>query len=369
MMTSARKRSGFTLIELLVVIAIIGVLVSLLLPAVQQAREAARRSQCRNNLKQLSLAVHNYMDSNTCTPLHMHRIASDYAGGNGRAGGKSWYCGLLPYVDQSAAYNRLNFSDGEGWNAFAAGTSTQMQVSRVRISMFICPSESVTNAVQGIGAANFSYVGNAGRPRNILLPGQAPTAGATLGPSPGTISMSRMTPGGPYSDRWRSATNRSFAMRDVTDGTSNTALFSESLISNGSQENTDRRRNLCYTNSAMVEQYDVYADAVVRDGLTNPQNWGDWTQYKGHSWMYSDSWQKHVYAHLMPPNTISLAAYSSDTFRCHEGDGAIAASSDHTGGVHLAMMDGSVRFVSNSIALPIWWAIGTKSGGETVGEF
>ena len=367
--TTTRRRNGFTLIELLVVIAIIAVLIALLLPAVQQAREAARRTQCRNNLKQLGLAFHNYISAYRMTPLHEFRAASDYAGGNGSAGYKSWYCGILPYVDQAPLYNMLNFSSGEGWGAFAAGTSPQMQVSRVQVAAFKCPSESQVNATQGINSANFNYLANAGRPRNLLKPGDPSTGAAAPPPSKGIISMSRMTPGGPYSSNWRSTTNQAFSIDSITDGTSNTAMLSESMVSNGSTKNQDNRRNLCYTNSAMIEQYDAYMDAVVRDGLSGAINWGDWTQYKGLSWMYSDAWEKHVYAHLFPPNTVNIAAYSSDTFRCYEGDGGITASSEHVGGVHVAMMDGSVRFVSNSIDLGVWWATGTKAEGEIIGEF
>jgi prepilin-type N-terminal cleavage/methylation domain-containing protein len=362
------RRRGFTLIELLVVIAIIAILIALLLPAVQQAREAARRTQCRNHLKQLGLAFHNYADTYDATPLHQHRMASDYSGGNGRAGNKSWYCAILPYVDQAPLFNQINFSDGEGWSSFAAGTSPSMQVSRVRIPYFQCPSESVVNTADGIPAANFNYLANAGRPRNLLMPGQASTGAAAPPRSRGIISMSRMTPGGPYSANWRQTTNNAFRLRDITDGTSNTAMLTESLVSGG-DTNVDKRRNLSYTPSAMIEQYDVYIDAVVRDGLANAVNWPAWTRYKGHSWMYSDSWQKHVYGHVFPPNTVNIASYSTDVFRCHEGDGAITASSQHVGGVHVTMMDGSVRFVSNNLDTPLWWALGTKADGERLGEF
>src|SRR5262245_61610043 len=98
--SSSGRTRGFTLIELLVVIAIIAVLIALLLPAVQAAREAARRAQCTNNLKQITLAIANYVDVNNVTPLHAFRYAGDGNATNGTAGCHSWYCGIAPYLDQ-----------------------------------------------------------------------------------------------------------------------------------------------------------------------------------------------------------------------------------------------------------------------------
>ncbi|QDV48046.1 DUF1559 domain-containing protein [Gimesia fumaroli] len=368
---SKQNRTGFTLIELLVVIAIIAILIALLLPAVQQAREAARRSQCKNNLKQLCIAIHNYHDTYLRTPLHMHRGSDDYDGAaNGGSGNLSWYVGLLPYVDRANIYNQIPFETsglGDSWSGIANNTSVLGGLARVEIPLFKCPSESVVNTV--VSTANFSYVANAGRPRNLLFPGQPSTGGAAPPASKGIISISRMNQSGPYSDNWRATTNASFGFSDIKDGLSNTAALSESLVNDGSGNHPDRRRNLYYTNSAMIEQYDAYIDQVVSDGLSGYLNWSDWSQYKGHSWLYTDSWQKHVYTHVFPPNTISIPSYASDTFRCHEGDSGITPSSDHTGGVHVAMMDGAVRFISNSIDLNTWWALGTKNQREVVGEF
>jgi prepilin-type N-terminal cleavage/methylation domain-containing protein len=364
-----RIRRGFTLIELLVVIAIIGVLIALLLPAVQQAREAARRAQCKNNLKQITLALHNYMDANNgYTPLHMHRGAYDYGKGlSGLAGNKSWCCSLLPYIEQSQLFNAINFDYSDGYGGLVTGVNGT--VHRTKVATFLCPDESVENRSTSIdfpgwSTPNFNYVANAGRPRNLLDPGAPSTHAASPPPSKGIISQSRMAVAGPYSPNWMASTNKSFKNSDITDGLSRTAAFSESLVSDGSQQMKDERRNLHYTNSALEEQYDAHIDDVVRDALHGMINWGPWTEYKGQSWAYTDAWQKHVYAHVLPPNAPPLMTYYSDTFRCHEGDGAMNPTSDHPGGVHVSLMDGSVTFVSDTVALPIWWAMGTKANNE-----
>ena len=155
-------------------------------------------------------------------------------------------------------------------------------------------------------------------------------------------------------------------LASITDGTSNTAAVSESLINDGSGKSNDRRRLLNYTNAALVEKTDVAALAVVQDGLAKPVNWQPWSIYKGHTWGYTDAWQKHVYAHLLPPNSAPIITYATNTFRCSEGDGAMNPTSQHPGGVNVGMMDGSVRFIKNTIGLEPWWALGTRGRGEIV---
>ena len=153
-------RRGFTLIELLVVIAIIAVLIALLLPAVQQAREAARRTQCRNNLHQIALAMHNYHDAHACFP------PGRITGGSNDCPAHSWLTPLLPFVDEVAVYNAYNFDhDSANWiGSCGSGTSGAVNSTAVRsaLAQFVCPSQPGDPPLDNLGARKGSYVGNFG---------------------------------------------------------------------------------------------------------------------------------------------------------------------------------------------------------------
>lgn len=371
-MNRSRKRRGFTLIELLVVIAIIAVLIALLLPAVQAAREAARRAQCTNNLKQLGLAIANYADLHGVTPLHEYRYAQEQGDtSHGYSGCHSWLAAILPFMEQSATYNALNFSYTSEW-ASITGPGADWTANKSSINTFLCPSDGVINNCSGDTSAvvplgNFNYVGNTGHPRNVLLPGDPPTNG-NVPYLTGIISMARMyaQQGSCASPAYAATTNVVVTLSSITDGLSTTAAVSESLMNDGSGNSSDPRRNLNYTNAALVEQIDVPALLVVQDGLANYVNWQPWSIYKGLTWSYTDAWERHVYAHLLPPNAPPINTYYSDTFRCSEGDSAMNPTSNHPGGVNVAFMDGSVHFIKNSINLQTWWFLGTRGGGEVI---
>jgi prepilin-type N-terminal cleavage/methylation domain-containing protein/prepilin-type processing-associated H-X9-DG protein len=377
---TAAKRShrpeGFTLIELLVVIAIIAVLIALLLPAVQSAREAARRAQCVNNLKQITLAIANYVDINSTTPLHEYRYAYEWGDtSRGYSGDHSWFCGIMPYMEQSTMYNAMNFSYTEEWaysGAVLGPSPTEMTVYRTSVASLLCPSDGVINTCAGDPTdsypnGNFNYVGNTGHPRNILLPGDPPTNG-NVPQLTGVLSMCRMytQQGSCQSAAYAATTNVNVNLASITDGTSNTAAVSESLTNDGSGNSNDPRRNLNYTNSGLVEAINVPALAVVQDGLAGPVNWQPWSIYKGLTWAYTDAWEKHVYAHLLPPNSAPIITYYTDTFRCCEGDGAMNPTSNHPGGVNVSFMDGSVHFIKNTVNLQTWWFMGTRNRGEII---
>jgi prepilin-type N-terminal cleavage/methylation domain-containing protein/prepilin-type processing-associated H-X9-DG protein len=375
-MNTQRCRVGFTLIELLVVIAIISVLISLLLPAVQSAREAARRAQCVNNLKQITLAMANYVDVNGSTPLHEYRYTyeqGDYS--RGFSGDHSWLCGIMLFMQQTTLYNAMNFSYTEEWaysGPVTGPSPVDMTVYQASVATLLCPSDGVTNTCSADTSdsypnGNFNYVGNTGHPRNILLPGDPPTLG-NVPPLSGVISMDRMytQQGACRSPAFAATTNLSVKLASITDGTSNTAAVSESLVNDGSGNSPDVRRLLGYTNSALIEAIDAPALLVVQDALANFQNWQPWSIYKGLTWAYTDAWERHVYSHLLPPNAPPVTTYYTNTFRCSEGDSGMNPTSNHSGGVNVSFMDGSVHFIKNTIDLGAWWSMGTRGRGEII---
>jgi prepilin-type processing-associated H-X9-DG protein len=281
----------------------------------------------------------------------------------------------MPFLEQSPMYNSMNFSYTQEWdyNPPITGPSpTEMTVFKASIATLLCPSDGVINTCSGDSSdsypnGNFNYVGNTGHPRNILLPGDGPTNG-NVPQLTGIISMSRMykNQGACASPAYAATTNVNVTLASITDGTSNTAAVSESLVNDGSGNSPDGRRNCNYTNSGLVEAIDVPALAVVQDGLAGPINWQPWSIYKGLTWAYTDAWEKHVYAHLLPPNVPPIITYYTNTFRCCEGDGAMNPTSNHPGGVNVSFMDGSVHFIKNSINLQAWWYMGTRGRGEIV---
>ena len=314
---SRRRRSGFTLIELLVVIAIIAILIALLLPAVQQAREAARRSQCKNNLKQLGLAIHNYHDNFQCFPL---------ADVKGAVNDVSAHARLLPAIDQAPLYNMVNFNvDYNHVSNDPARLAT--------VPAFLCPS-NVDSLPGSLGGRN-NYYWNAGNGIVMYdsgLTGQPPANGVIYH-------------------------TRRIKFSDVTDGLSNTAAMSEKLTGDGSNgvstPKTDTYRPGTYPNTADEATQQCNATDVTNLSLQGYSNVGaPWLQ-QYHS--------TNQYNHVLPPNGRS----------CMYPPGRIAttANSQHVGGVHLLLCDGSVRFVSDNVDIGNWRAIGSIGSGEVVSEY
>ena len=252
---------------------------------------------------------------------------------------------------------------------------TDYTVNKASIASLLCPSDGVVNTCAGYAQyinyqpGNFNYVGNTGHPRNVLLPGDPPNT-STLPPLTGVMSMSKMYLGQVFCTAVSDpTTNLNVTLASITDGTSNTAAVSESLVNDGSGNSPDKRRNLYYTSSGLIDAQNnpsVPALTVVQDGLTNPIEYQPWSYFKGLTWAYTDAWEKHVYAHLFPPNTPPVITYHTNTFRCSEGDQGMCPTSNHPGGVNVSFMDGSVHFIKNTVGLQPWWFMGTRGRGEII---
>jgi prepilin-type N-terminal cleavage/methylation domain-containing protein/prepilin-type processing-associated H-X9-DG protein len=339
-----KKRRGFTLIELLVVIAIIAVLIALLLPAVQAAREAARRAQCVNNLKQLGLAIQNYIDTNDAVP----------PSGDGRGGLPadlllvySLKVRILPFVEQGSIYNAFNL--GLRPSTLDGAAKANSTFNHVAINAYNCPSDGNLGHPSYAGS---NYPENLGMNwANKNYSNDGPTW--FLGPSTTTSCG-----GAILSDAFTAPVR----LAAITDGTSNTVIFSEMTKGDGSL-NRDGLHMIYKGGPDHQCKYNGQPNAdwqMAQDCIQNAQarNYA----YKGKEWTRSYSGGGGGYTHTMPPNTKSCVfnAVGSQVFNL------FAASSFHNGGVNVAMLDGSVRFVKNSIAYPVWTGIATRAGGEVI---
>ncbi|QDT34523.1 DUF1559 domain-containing protein [Thalassoglobus polymorphus] len=357
---SARQR-GFTLIELLVVIAIIAILVALLLPAVQQAREAARRTQCKNNLKQLGLALHNYHDIHNS---FVYRKGGTRGGGDssrldGNYDRRSGMISLLPFLDQAPLYNLIEAGDtSTSPNVPPGGAAPwgSWNVWHKQIPGLRCPSDPGIATSRGTSSYAFSmgdYVGAANRDATNV--------------------------NGLFAFR------TTYGMRHITDGTSNTVALSERVQAsfgiNGKSNATIKEGIL--TNVPAISS-NPGACLAAAAAVSNGDRYQSGAGVKGR---FSHAWQDGqpenvAFTTIIAPNGPSCIDNADPN-----ADGPInlmTASSHHTGGVQVLMADGAVRFISDSIdtgnlgvsttlgapsPYGVWGALGTKSGGEVVGEF
>ena len=358
-----RPRRGFTLIELLVVIAIIAVLIALLLPAVQSAREAARRAQCVNNLKQIALALHNYVSSNNVFPPSSMFLGPAYmtvAGqGPGWGWNESWTLAIMPDMEQNAIFNSYNFHvDGLDPTNTTCGYNS--------IKSLMCPSENIGVRTWGSWAP-FNYRGNHGGPGVITN-------------WSGTITeLFTNNPAG----WWGADSNMAcFGFEAIRDGSSNTALVSEKGYTTGQVANMgspNAIRNLFVASYPGAYDTGNAAIAVQAVAACNslPLSTADATPSHGGQWIGGVFWHAgypwgiwiNGYTHFNTPNKFSCITDSDSAGGSNVWGGTsgmITPTSNHPGGVNVAMGDGSVKFIKDSIAMQTWWALGTKAGGEVI---
>ena len=330
---SKRRRAGFTLIELLVVIAIIGVLIALLLPAVQAAREAARRSQCGNQLKQIGLALHNYHAAMGGFPVGFLTPSGPVPASTSPSQYRwSALAQLLPFLEQGALGNALNFDfpiahrpTGTGspfWpfypeNATAMGTT---------VGLFLCPSDDAQGPLEGSGPTNYAF--NSGDGSN----------GGDAEGANGVFVMSR-----------------SIDVAAIRDGTSTTAAASEQLLgipgpySQTTPTPIPQPPSRALARVASSTLSDLECAAAPRG----------WMLHKGASW-WDGNYQNTLYNHHRTPND---PGYDCITYH---NPGWKAARSLHPGGVHLLYCDGHVSVVRDAIDPATWRAIATRAGGEVI---
>jgi prepilin-type N-terminal cleavage/methylation domain-containing protein/prepilin-type processing-associated H-X9-DG protein len=346
-----RTRPGFTLIELLVVVAVIAALIGLLLPAVQAAREAARRIQCVNNMKQIGLAMHNYMSANGVLPPG--RVNSHLTGR-----GNCWgtYAQLLPQLDQLPIYNSFNFSfppdvDSAPSVTLALANSTGFESF---LTVLLCPSDSSPALVMVSGTPNatHNYNVNTGATYSVVQNPAPPLAGAPDGPF---FENSRVGPG------------------DFTDGMSGTAAVTETVRSlPGSTFANDPLGVFLVTGNNSTTGPPLNSDADYASlCLSLPAGTTQFQNTRGVRWHYGAPGHS-MYNHLRPPNDkrpdcrggLPHSNRSDPLWNWLSLN--IAARSHHPGGVNSLLADGHVQFVSNTVNLDVWRAVATRAGGEVV---
>lgn len=363
----ADRPVGFTLIELLVVIAIIAVLIALLLPAVQSAREAARRAQCINNLKQMGLAALNFESTNGTYPPG---VGPNPPGGGGRLNPQAL---ILPFIENNSLYNAFNTSANiNNYSSTGPNFTAMTQI----ISAYVCPSDPAqtrlpvpgtsglqlgySNYFASLGGSASQYYGGtlfASEERNTQFLG---IFNVSVNESANAWLDAAKTQPNPEYLKVRAPTT----IASVIDGTSNTGLFAETKRSQQSYPAVYKGRNpYSYDNVMLLDTTDPTWSNQIWPPLCG--NWDnaqviDLIYYRGQEY-YRDLPMVGYYTHTIPPNYKS---YDCGTFAFSTGH--IAARSYHPGGINAAFCDGSVRFFKDTINPATWFALGTKANGEVV---
>ena len=315
-------RNAFTLVELLVVVAVVATLVSLLLPAVQASREAARRLVCSNNLKQLVTAIHSY-----------HEVRHRFPPGRGTPLPSvfSVHAYLLPFLEERGLRETIDY--GSAPTTFSIGSglvysgAKNYPAATGTVSIFLCPSDAAEGRIPGSPYGATNYVANVGS--GMKLSGSLTAADGVFFLGAGA------------------------RIRDIQDGTSHTVAFSERPLGNG------QSISMITTEAAQRCMWEIPGGADTTSAACSPGSAGNWYGERGAKWILGN-YGNTLYNHFYPPNALEW-----DCMNMQQQKAATSARSFHPGGVLVAFCDGGVGFVSDSIALSSWRAAATRAGGET----